>query len=723
MFTFAWLTSLPGLDTVDENGTIEEQLQAALAPELAAVDHVQHTRRVSTYSGISGTTAKTSFSQEEIQDLDSDIMIDILPSLFRSSEELAKFLLPADLKARPVVRKEIRTVNSKYNKLYDTRLASVNVHKHSFGSTQFIQPSIVLRALFDVQSAQDVPPGPWRPDGVIYNINLAQMLRIVLIVLIDNAEITTEGYNAIEALDVNFASAIAGPEFQHNAFELQLSLLTQLAIIRATAYQTDPTFDIRNTITDTFFIQDNDGDLVFKHRAVLHMMTLSPEQQSQYTDAIGHRADRIITMLEGTDLVTGLGALRAQYLWEDFVETVIQYYEQRKQEVNGEIAAVGGIEQIIAGLSEEVERRTSARLAQEKRKSFTKPAPRKSFGKSGIKALKAREKQLAASTAPPAPVAEVAPVAQMTAPAATLPDPAPLPMDDGWQRQDEDEDEQMLQPLKDAAQSTARSTLAALTGFQDQQHRNAGKGKGKSFIDRQEGAQRVAWDEGQLTQEFNAGDFQYPASSARPQGPYYQSPQRGSVKRPYPLENEQRPQEDQEQEDFEPTQDQGFEVDNRSLAAADQRRRALPPQRPQPRFSSLASSVPIPSNRASASVEPSPSKRQRKNPGSSIPAIPAPFDPEDDRNEVPRDQRMERARNAARHNTVMASQAKPVQVRTGWTDDEDNALINLIEHECEEGISYAKLKNMDDAGAGRLGRRSAEDMRFKARNMKETFLK
>jgi len=64
-------------------------------------------------------------------------------------------------------------------------------------------------------------------------------------------------------------------------------------------------------------------------------------------------------------------------------------------------------------------------------------------------------------------------------------------------------------------------------------------------------------------------------------------------------------------------------------------------------------------------------------------------------------------------------------VRTPWSQEEDNALIDLIEEEGGDGISYAKLKSIDNMRGpdARLAKRSAEDMRFKARNMKETYLK
>ena len=719
LFTRVKLTFPQDLTTVNENANLEEQLHAGIAAELALANDVDAARRTSVHSGISGTTAKTSFSQEEIGELDPDVMVDVLPSLAAAADELAKLLVPADPKLRPVVLKEIRTAGSKYNKLYNNRLSSLNIHKDSYGSTPYVEPSIALRALLGVQNTRDLPHGPWRPDSVIYKINLAQMLRGTLILLFDNAEVTSEGYNAMEALDVHFASAIAGPEFRQNAFQLCLSLLAQLAIIRLTVFQLDPSFDARSAITNTFFAQDEDGDLAFRHRTVLHMMELPQDEQNAYTNIIAQLADHIIGTLESSEPVIALGVLRAQYPREQFVELVVHYYQERKQELDEQIAVVGGIDQMMIGLSEEVQHREDARVAEEKRLSFTKPGgtPKKGFGKSGIRALKAREKQLTANAVPaPAPTPAVAPIAQMTESTPAQRDQTAAPMDDGWMRQEEDD--QIMEPAQLTAQSTARSTLEALSGLQDVQRQNAAKGKGRSFIDRQDGARRVAWDETQLTQYSVPGELQYPASSAPAQGPYYQSPRRSSPgKRPYGAL-------DDEPEEFDPTQDQGFEVDQRDLTAADQRRReALQPRAPQPRFSSLASGEPGPSG-TRASTTPSPSKRRRKNPGSTIPPSLRPFDPEDDM-EIPKALRLQRAKIAARHTTVMASQAKPAQIRTPWLPEEDQALIDLIEEEGSEGVSYAKLKSYDaDKGENaKLSRRSAEDLRFKARNLKVMFLK
>ena len=52
--------------------------------------------------------------------------------------------------------------------------------------------------------------------------------------------------------------------------------------------------------------------------------------------------------------------------------------------------------------------------------------------------------------------------------------------------------------------------------------------------------------------------------------------------------------------------------------------------------------------------------------------------------------------------------------------------MELIENHCDDGISYASLKAIDNelipTGEARLTKRSAEDLRFKSRNMKTTML-
>jgi hypothetical protein len=716
--TCSRLIRFPDLTTVDENETIEEQLQRELIPEIrpfdrAPTEETQHGRRNSS------ATLNTTFSMEEMQELDPDIMVDVLPSLASAAGELAKLLVPADLKTLPAICSEIRTVGTKYNKLFNNRMAALYVHKRSFGSTEYIQPSTVLRKLFGVQNMNDVPVGPWRPDNVIYGINLATMLRSVLIVLSPVLPVGEDGYKDIEALDVNFGSGIAGPIFSEDAFQMCLAIVRQLSIIRVARYYNEGGFRPGTAVRRIFFMQEHDVELHFRHQKVLHMLSLSRNELQERNNVLQNAASEVIDLFDDDDdstWVPALNELRARYPWEQFIEHVVQYHLMRKQELDGQIDAAGGMDELIAGLSQEVERRSAAREANEKRVSLSRPrgTPKKGFTKAGIKALKAREKQLEASAAAALAAAPASvPVAQMTDPALTQ---QPAPVDDGWHPLDNDD--QLQPPPQSGPQPTARSLADALATLQEEPRPSAAKGKGRSLLDPQANAQRVAWTdfESQVSDYAVPPTFQYPTSGQQ-QGPYYRSPN----KRPHTAVEE-----DDGLEDFEPTQDRGFEVDTRDTAAADQRRRQAPqPTRaPQPTFSSAApaSSAPIVSQ---ASPRPQKVARQStsKNPGSSIPAPPPPFDP-DHFGEIPQDQRIQRAKLAARFSTIRATQQKPAQVRTPWTEDEESALMELIEEHGEDKISYSKLKAADqDSEQPRLNKRSAEDMRFKSRNMKETFLK
>ena len=245
------------------------------------------------------------------------------------------------------------------------------------------------------------------------------------------------------------------------------------------------------------------------------------------------------------------------------------------------------------------------------------------------------------------------------------------------------------------------------------QRQNA-KGKQRSFIDRQEGAQRVSFDDDSQPFSLDVGlsSAAFPARSSAP-GPYHIGTPRGS-KRPYR-------QVEPDYDDFDPTQDEGFQTDTRDTTAADARRLAAP--RPQPSLHRPAPAANTVDYEYPGSVHatPSTSKRPRLNPGSTLPDPLPDLDP--DAGLMPREQFYQRAKALAKHGRLVASSQKPPQTRVPWSEEEESALIDLVVRFGGDGVSYAALKKRDAESEGRvLWRRSGEDMRFKARNMKQTFI-
>ncbi|KAK3066069.1 hypothetical protein LTR53_017720, partial [Teratosphaeriaceae sp. CCFEE 6253] len=472
------------LGTVAEEPTVEPDhrsakqaaqqaaLEAAREEPDASEDDAAGTRPLSSHSGISGTTAKTSFSKEELADLDVDVMLDVLPDLLRAAEQMAAFLVPADPDTRPVVWKEIRMHGSRHSKAYGTRLKALELHKDSFGSQGYIQPSIVNRKLLDVQSVAEVYEGPWRPDDLIYKINLAQMLRTVLVLGHDADEMTPDGYNALELLDTHFAAAIAGPEFDTEALRLLLAVQTQLAILRLSWFRDSPDYEPIEIINETFYARDAaTGDLVYKDAAAMHLDDLPDPTRRAWYKTIAKLVEQGLQapFHDGLPLGAAQTQLRRRCPWSQLVERVVAYDAHRRAQLDQHIAGAGGVERIVEGMEREVRRVQDVRSADRKRRSLgtVSGTPRRGFGKGAIAALRAREKRLSeASTAPTAgtePLAPVAPVAQMVEPRSTAPPRAGrvgAAEHNDWTAPSDDE--AVAQPVAQRAASASE-----LTGFQE----------------------------------------------------------------------------------------------------------------------------------------------------------------------------------------------------------------------------------------------------------------
>ncbi|KAK0838601.1 hypothetical protein LTR02_013030 [Friedmanniomyces endolithicus] len=463
-----------GLGTVTENGPEEGDLEAsALTAEQEAALSAEVVRRESGYSGISGTTAKTTFSQEEIADLDPELIIDVLPDLAKDASKVASLLVDDDTATRPMSLKEVRTTGSLKNKRYTYRLQSLDVHKSKLGSQAYIQPSIVSRALLGVQSISEIPNGPWRPDNILFMINMAEMLRGVVTVASDDEELTQGVYNSLELLDAHFVQCIAGSTTEstpdREAIRLLVKIQTQLVLVRLAEFQKAPHFDPMDVITDSFFNRDVDGELMYKDAGALR---LTDENHVQIWDAVTKIARRLkAPFKEGIPIAQAVAELRSKNTWAKFVDEVIGYYVHRSAQLEEEIAAAGGIEQIVESMSKEVQRGEDARLAGMKRQSFASSGPTKGFGKSAIANMKAREKRVSE-------MSEVALAA--SAPTGRAPVvPSMNPRMAATEAQSEDDwvpppvDEVEDQP---PAQQRAAATLD-MSGFRNMQAQNAKKAK------------------------------------------------------------------------------------------------------------------------------------------------------------------------------------------------------------------------------------------------------
>ena len=101
---------------------------------------------------ISGTTAKTSFSAQQVSEMDPDLIVDSLKGLDTSSEELLKLLVPSDPRVRPMIWKDIVTRGTRNSKLYMKRVEALRLYKSDYIAppSDYIQPTHVLLSLIHI---------------------------------------------------------------------------------------------------------------------------------------------------------------------------------------------------------------------------------------------------------------------------------------------------------------------------------------------------------------------------------------------------------------------------------------------------------------------------------------------------------------------------------------------------------------------------------------------
>lgn len=226
-------------------------------------------------------------------------------------------------------------------------------------------------------------------------------------------------------------------------------------------------------------------------------------------------------------------------------------------------------------------------------------------------------------------------------------------------------------------------------GLEDSENR-------RRFIDQQNGAHRVRFDD---TQGSMHQQTEVPTSSR-----LYNIQSSASTGR--------KRQRQDDEESFEPSQDEGFQTDQRVHDA--------PHRAPQARMTSDTKRNVLPRTSYARDVADSPApRRERQNPGRSIEAIPPPTM---DENGIPNPTSYEsykRANQMAKMNSQSA--AGPPRQRTRFSAEEEQTVLDLIG---EFGPQFSKMKAFDrDQGGNVLEARTAEDIRFKARNMKMDYLK
>ncbi|KAK6001839.1 hypothetical protein QM012_002329 [Aureobasidium pullulans] len=573
---------------------------------------------------------------------------------------------------------------------------------------EYLKVDTILRGLLRKRNTQPLPKvsRPWRPDDVICKANLAILVHTFM------TQSTDEGLvDALLSLDASFPSpfvvGFTRPGAQMRAgysalveatFEFALELRAQLLVgmLDGEMPQDAAAEMIQNVMLN---FDENDDDYEEEMGAILSLQTalshnrhakgwefLDPHafETSAYADKIIQRTEEITGLLfsdiedrfadSSASLASGLIKLRESFPPERFQNRLLQWSNLRLLEIDNSIKKLGGIDEIITALEDEIRERLvapDAYVDEDEEEQEALPSI-----ESNIRATPNAPSVPASSTKIPArpsvlfrgrPGTSTAQPISATAREDLILNTA----QDNFQVADDITSSAGL--TQDRPRLTGKLARANALDEQERQKRR--------FIDAQPNGVRIVDD---LLASQPALDTQEQATGRH--------------------EIELDPTLDGDVQD--PSEDEGFQTDQRNL----------PSHRPTSRPSAVSRQVPAPAvntqpeRRRRSPESDSPNKRQRKNPGQLV----IPFQSTGD--EIIDSFKVAHARTRQIH----ASSVKPQRGRKPWTDAEVGALLRLIR---DYGKSFAMIKRIDEEKEDpELGERTAEDLRFKAREIKVKFL-
>ncbi|KAL8826974.1 MAG: hypothetical protein Q9170_007201 [Blastenia crenularia] len=707
----------------------------------------EHTKSPDGASTFSGTTARISGAAQELPASGLEDMIDALEDLSNASNKVLDLLMPREISEASVeeLKGRLLDLKSKESKQLQRRSPNFQAQRAVYGDDRFINVPVTVRVILDVPKVENARPGPWRMDPILYQTNIVNFLTSLMTSSGNNLEHTTNTLDVIfpKPFLGKFVTEIReiaeGSALLPTTLALALEIRTRYFVNSAKQYIDEPSFD-PDALLQRVFYRDNDA---LNGWNVEGLRSDDVDRSRVLKTTIINRLDQLRrTFSESEAPFIDLGVLEKDFSQARLMTAIIAWCQSRLQEIEQQLQSSGGvvgvvqaIRNVVAGTGQDtlgtmdgipsldsnarVINQGSRHLSGQDQPNVSKATNKVQEGidptvfkwntpkarPTALARLKERrlsnrapkvpaEDPVAVSKTAPAPTTEVPPSTQRqytdeflsgTLPSWQPPEteeervfavPKPKQNLDAFadkvidRRQENDAESNKENPATQLEPSQIPNSQPPIP-------KKARTIKGR-FIDPQENAERMTWDS-QETQSTVRQPLQPIQDAAR-------SKKRGG------------------EEEDEASLDADFEEDTRQIA------------RPQ---------LTRKTNAVNASPRPSPKRprglQDRQESSSSSESDEAVEAGNDDDAPVPsQGERYGYVNKFAKRATAMRPQ-KP-QVRTPWSEDETNRLLELID---EHGISWSRLKEMDrmHEDGSLFDTRDQVALKDKARNIKFDYLK
>ncbi|KAL8863508.1 MAG: hypothetical protein Q9178_000189 [Gyalolechia marmorata] len=717
--------------TQDRNN---EEVGANRNPDTFRRQSGQTVKSTGRMSGFSGTTVRTSRSDQELSREIAEDMICNLKDLSDASDKILGKLIPRNISEASVQDKLANLLDptSRDRKQLEKYSSTFQVHSDVYGwSSLFIDVPSIVRNVFDLPEQEDLQTGPWRMDPVLYKANLTAMVRGMMAQTNDNFE------KSIEALDTEFPRPFLqrfvdktsvedtadGSTLLEDTFDLALDIRTRSYILHAKRLVDMPKFD-PDSLLQQIFYQDTK---VLNGWNVTGIRSEDLVENRKLRNTFINRLDQLRQTFSSPDI--DLDSLEQRLSHNRLLASLVRWSQLRLTEIALQLERVEGADGIADAMETVLKGGDQVNVDSKSNHSqvgqtagpagVAMPPPVYDSTSPGaipalVTRLKEREAILSASKnqreilqqsaaavrATPTPAASrgllvasaPSPARGQTKNASSSHEPPP------WQPpRVEDEEglnnepdsattiESILQTQKKIDAESNKENVAIQTRPQPTSSSQTNPRKGtpvrkQHFIDAQPGARRIPFES--------------------------QEPEPSVVKNP-PLLSAQNLQGEAGGSQIDVSEDEGFQLDTRQITVSKKRNRAS-------RDHSTRANGQTPSKRARTEGRRVPA--EDGDLGNAMQRHNAAYDPP-----APSQIETYRVVNSTAKFRV-AMQHKRRQIRNPWSDEETNRLQELIE---DFGLSWSFLRDQDNRhkDGPALMERDQVALKDKARNMKMDYLK
>ena len=320
----------------------------------------------------SAVTAQTSFSIQELAELNPEAMLDALPDIHEAADKLLSFVVPQANNPEDHSRllQDLQNAGSRSRNTLIRHEKALRAQQESYGKEIYVNRLIVLRAMLKVRHTSKIGSGPWRPDNIIYKVNIAIMTAGLFIprgssgsvrTMIEKLErdypepFLSESHRGLSETDISLGQSAL---FERN-LRFGLEIRTQYLILLFDQYSQQPGFDPYKILQQVF--HEDEGDLKGWDADGLRLRDIGATGEKLIRKRVRNIQKTFHTDPQGLPdrSTVDVDRLRDAYSWSNFSAHALSWAILRRNEIEAHITRVGGLENIQQDLTDEMESRTT----------------------------------------------------------------------------------------------------------------------------------------------------------------------------------------------------------------------------------------------------------------------------------------------------------------------------------------------------------------------------